>query len=507
MLATALPALAIQSLIQVSSDPYSNSDSQHMTQVEPGAFTFGSTVISAFQSGRYFTGGSSNIGFATSTDRGLTWTHGFLPGTTDKATPPGNYQRASDASVAYDARDKVWLISDLLILTPNPSDESTFRVDVAVSRSTDGGRTWGSPIIVNPNPGQSFLDKNWTVCDNTATSPFYGHCYTEFDDTTRNDLLQISTSTDGGLTWNAPVTTADPTNGFSIPSGTPGAHGLGGQPMVQPDGHVVVPYVGFDIFFNPNFSYSQSISSTVSVDGGVSFSASAVVNGIDQAAVPGGIRANTPLPSADNDESGKMYVTWADCRFEPQCNTNDLVLSTSTNGTAWSATQRIPLDPIGSGADHFLPGLGVDHASSGKSAHVALVYYFYPQGNCSAASCQLDVGFTSSRNGGASWSPHETLAGPITLSWLPQTNQGVMVGDYFASPIPSSSTVALPMFMVASPPTETTFHEPTFTVREKFSGGNAAAGSASATSALPIAADPVLAHAAKVAPTKLPTVN
>ena len=25
------------------------------------------------------------------------------------------------------------------------------------------------------------LDKNWTVCDNHAASPFYGNCYTEFD--------------------------------------------------------------------------------------------------------------------------------------------------------------------------------------------------------------------------------------------------------------------------------------------------------------------------------------
>jgi hypothetical protein len=83
-----------------------------------------------------------------------------------------------------------------------------------------------------------------------------------------------------------------------------------------------------------------------------------------------------------------------------------------------------------------------------------------------------------------------------------------MVGEHFASPIPSSSTVALPIFMVASPPTGTTFHQPSFTARAKFAGGNAAAGSASAIpSALPIAADPVLAHAAKVAPTKLPTVN
>ena len=38
--------------------------------------------MSAFQVGRIFSGGGSDIGFATSTDAGATWTHGSLPGLT-----------------------------------------------------------------------------------------------------------------------------------------------------------------------------------------------------------------------------------------------------------------------------------------------------------------------------------------------------------------------------------------------------------------------------------------
>src|ERR1700731_2869044 len=75
--ATIVPVLAAEALIQISNDPYVNADSQHQTQVEPDTFAFGSTIVSAFQSGRYFSGGASNIGWATSTDRGLTWVHGF----------------------------------------------------------------------------------------------------------------------------------------------------------------------------------------------------------------------------------------------------------------------------------------------------------------------------------------------------------------------------------------------------------------------------------------------
>ena len=213
--------LAAEQLTQISSDPYTNPTSNHKTQVEPDAFAFGNTIVSAFQSGRFFDGGASNIGFATSTNGGETWTHGFLPASTVYATPAGPYARASDPSVAYDARHKVWLISWLGIINPAGP------VDVDVSRSTDGGLTWSAPVKVNAT-GQ-FNDKNWTTCDDTATSPFYGHCYTEFDVASTLNRVQISVSTNGGVSWSAPRTTPDHT---SV---------IGGQPLVQPNGTLIMP--------------------------------------------------------------------------------------------------------------------------------------------------------------------------------------------------------------------------------------------------------------------------
>jgi hypothetical protein len=492
-LAAIAPALAADTLIEISHDIYTNSASQHQSQVEPDTLAIGSTIVSAFQSGRYFNGGSSNIGFATSTDDGATWTHGFLNHSTKRSTQPGPYDRASDASVAFDAKHNVWMISWLGIRTPDPTNEGSFRVDVLVTRSTNGGLNWGPPVVVNPNPGASFLDKNWSVCDNTPSSPFFGNCYTQFDDTNRNDLMEVSTSIDGGQSWGTPRTTADPPDGFSIPAGTNGAHGLGGQPLVQPDGRLVVPYVGFDVFFNPNLTFAESISSFVSVDGGNSLSASSLVAGADSQAPRGNLRAATPLPSAEIDHAGKIYLAWQDCRFEPQCNDNDIVFSTSTTGIQWSAVHRIPLDAVGSGRDHFLPGLGVDRNSSGTGAHLALVYYFYPNGNCTVSTCQLEVGFASSRNGGSSWSPHETLAGPMHVSWLPNTNQGFMVGDYFSTSIPAGTSTAVPVFEVASPPTGSKLNQPTFAIQEDVVAGSALAAEVA------VGAEPVLGSIPKPA--------
>jgi len=60
---------AAEQLTQLSSDPYTNPDSNHKTQVEPDTFAFGNTIVAAFQSGRFFDGGASNIGWPTTTSR------------------------------------------------------------------------------------------------------------------------------------------------------------------------------------------------------------------------------------------------------------------------------------------------------------------------------------------------------------------------------------------------------------------------------------------------------
>jgi hypothetical protein len=70
-LGTSLPASAA-SLERISTDPYTNPDSAHKTEVEPDTFAFGHTIVSTFQVGRFFNGGATNTGFAVSHDGGST---------------------------------------------------------------------------------------------------------------------------------------------------------------------------------------------------------------------------------------------------------------------------------------------------------------------------------------------------------------------------------------------------------------------------------------------------
>jgi hypothetical protein len=135
-------------------------------------------------------------------------------------------------------------------------------------------------------------------------------------------------------------------------------------------------------------------------------------------------------------------VAWEDCRFEPKCTANDIVLSHSADGVNWSPVTRIPLDAVSSGVDHFIPGLAVDSATSGAGAHLALTYYFYPSAACTTATCQLAAGYASSPDGGANWSPPTQLTGPMALTDIAATSQGPMVGDYISTSFNTAGTAA-----------------------------------------------------------------
>ena len=422
-------------LTRLSTDTLTNSTSQHATEVEPDTYAFGSTIVSAFQVGRIFTGAAADIGFATSRDGGATWTDGMLPGITIFQGGT-TFNAAGDPVVAYDAAHGQWLITCLGVdedASGNPILEQ-----VLVSRSVDG-LNWEAPIAVNPLGG---YDKEWIVCDNTRTSPFFGHCYIQWRE---KGLMTTSTSTDGGLTWQAALRTADMINGF------------GGQPLVQPNGTVISPMVKLLV---------TDMLSFTSADGGASWSATTEISPITDHTVAGNLRSGQ-VPSAEMDAQGKVYVVWADCRFRTNCSSNDMVMSTSSDGVNWTSPTRIPIDPVSSSVDHFIPGLAVDRTTSGSKAHLTLTYYYYPVSDC-GTNCDLYVGFVSSRDGGQTWSAPVPLAGPMTTTWLATTGgnvaPGYFVGDYISGSYVNGNPFAV--FAVAGPNSGTAFDEAMYTTAQ-----------------------------------------
>jgi hypothetical protein len=293
-------------------------------------------------------------------------------------------------------------------------------------------------------------DKNWISCDNSPTSPFFGHCYVEWDDPSVGGLIWMSTSTDGGLTWAPALNTAD----F--------APGIGGQPLVQPNGTVIVPVEGVS---------GTNMLVFTSTNGGASWNATVVISTITDHQVAGGLRTS-PLPSAEVDSAGTVYVVWQDCRFRTGCSSNDLVMSTSADGLVWTAPARIPIDSITSTADHFIPGLAVDPATSGSTTHLTVTYYLYSHANCNFSTCALNVGFIASPDAGGSWRAAQTIAGPMSLAWLPNTFAGRMVGDYISTSY--SAGKAYGVFALARQNSGAVFSESIYTTTQALAAPAAA---------------------------------
>jgi len=306
-----------------------------------------------------------------------------------------------------------------------------------VSRSTDGIH-WGKPILVDDSGGD---DKNWITCDNTSSSPYYGNCYTEWAG------VYMSTSTDGGLTWGAP-------------QNPNGAYGTGAEQLVLPNGTVVVPFLGNGMQAFTSTNGGQSWGNTVTISPVNVFAGNSSLRSVGGT----GTASPFPAPSTGIDGSGKIYVVWSDCSFRKNCTTNDIVMSTSTDGQKWTKPVRIPIDPLSSSVDHFIPGLGVDLSSSGNTVHLTVAYYYYPKADCDDSTCELDVGFTTSQDGGKTWTAGKQLAGPMKIDWLPDTFSGHMVADYISTSYVDGNPFGV--FMVAKALKNGVFNEAAYTTKQ-----------------------------------------
>jgi hypothetical protein len=400
----------------ISSDTLSDAGAEHATEVEPTSAAWRSTVVSAFQVGRYRDGAAQAIGFAVSTDAGVTWRHGLLPRLT--TATGGGFPRASDPTAAYDAAHRRWLVASLVV-APGESG-------IVVSRSLDG-RRWGAPVVaslIGNGPHGIAHDKEWLACDNWASSRFRGHCYLSYSDVTGRRLV-TRTSADGGRTWSDAV--ASPDNAGRRGVDSPAAPGA--QPVVLPDGTVVIPF--YD---------AEGMAAVRSTDGGATFSTEVPIAPASFHPV-GALRA-APLPSAAIGANGQIVLAWPNCA-SPSCVANDVVFTRSSDGLNWSAPKPVPLGP----RDHVIPAISSDPTRRGR---LALLSY-------TATAAGLRPVFVSSRNGGGNWSAVVPLAPrPTPLSWLAAAG-GAMVGDYVAVSFAAGRAVSV--FALARRPSGGLRHE------------------------------------------------
>jgi hypothetical protein len=125
-------------------------------------------AVAAAHDGRYPDGGAVDISYAWTHDGGHTWHHAPVPGLTTSVG--GVWDRASDPVLAFGPDGSAYL-SALVF-------DNGCASGVTVSRSTDGGHTFGAPMVVHRSNSCNYSDdKNFLVIDNGANSPHRGRLY------------------------------------------------------------------------------------------------------------------------------------------------------------------------------------------------------------------------------------------------------------------------------------------------------------------------------------------
>jgi hypothetical protein len=120
-------------------------------------------LVATFQEGRFTNGSAVNCGYSVSRDGGLTWTRALIPGLT--ASSGGPYPRVTDPVAAIG-------LNNFAYLNTLAAGTATTVGDILVNRSTDGGATFGQPVVAYRAPSVNvFPDKNWIAVNTFANTP------------------------------------------------------------------------------------------------------------------------------------------------------------------------------------------------------------------------------------------------------------------------------------------------------------------------------------------------
>ena len=377
-------------------------------------------LIATFQEGRFTGGGAVDCGFSVSHNGGLTWTRALIPNLSTASG--GTYDRATDPVAGIDLNGNAYL--NTLGLKNSQVSDGT----VLVSRSSDGGNTFGNPMIAYKPPSTAYFpDKNWMAVNNFNDTSAVGRLivtFTLFSNVGgRATPIMRVLSDDGGVTWNTPAFVH--ASNYEV---------QGSQPVFLPGGKLAIIYWNFN--FTDDF-FDDFLELVVSTDGGVTFGAPKFITGVAIYG-PAGIRTGAFLPSATTDNvTGNLYVVYqASHEGAPRI----LFTKSSDAGDTWTTPVPISDNPAFSGV--FNPAISA--SPDGQT----LTVVFYDQRHATN-STGCDMYFAQSFDGGATWQPNIRLTSVTSDAALaPQTPGGYMLGDYLGVAGPISPNVpAVPVWV------------------------------------------------------------
>jgi hypothetical protein len=355
-------------------DVPSTPDSEPDTLVEPDIAASPvnpEVAVAAAHDSRYADGGAVGITHAWTRDGGLTWRHAPVPFITTAAG--GTWDRASDPVLAFGPSGDVYLS----VIAFNGSSTDCRSV-VLVSRSTDGGATFGRASVAQAtNDCNIFNDKNWLAVDTGARSPYRGRVYQLWSYFEGDHAQQrVRWSDNHGRTWSDAAVI------------TPGeVDTQNSQALIRPDGSITDVYLDYtgtgrtpdrereateSHAVAPPAEPGVPLRARTSHDGGRTWSHAVTLTTDVGGDVPG---VRCCLPSAVVDPvSGRLHAVWQ---------STDLSLlraSSSTDGVHWgepitvnterTATTQVINADVAAYAGRVLVSYGVRDSATADGRYV-----------------------------------------------------------------------------------------------------------------------------------------
>lgn len=321
----------------------------------------------------------------SSADGGKSWSGVDLP--LPDAIGANGVRFGSDPTLAFDSQGNLYY--GYIVVFFSAQFGGINGTEMAVAKSTDGGKTYPSVTYFSFDGGQNhFNDKPMITADANPGSPFRDNVYIAWDAASGGSTsggLRFGRSTDHGATFT--VTRIDNPNGQG--------RLIAADPFVGPNGEVYVAW---------NDYAANTIAFTRSFDGGVTFDPQTIVS---RKSIPFDIaipaersRGALVYPSCDADRSsgphrGRLVCSWMDLTA---ASTTDILTSYSDdNGTTWSQPVAAT-DPFAFPVDRFNQWLSTDPTNG-----VVNVSFYDTRNDTTGSRYMTDTYLSRSADGGASF--------------------------------------------------------------------------------------------------------
>lgn len=420
--AAALPQIKLSASEVLVNDPAKDvltNDFDISTQSETAVASFNNTVLVAYNDSGEYAFTNSFTGYSRSTDGGKSFTDaGALPIPGDFATFNfGDPALVADRSGNFYA---AFIAADFSGARP-----FEFANTIGISKSTDGGVTFGPPVLLPTGgvPTFSFEDKEFLAVDNSGNPATNGNLYVSYtnfsfdpNDPTRAFPIAFSRSTDGGKTFSTPILVSPASDGAQ-----------GSEPIVAKNGDVYVTWLRFFSTVEP--PGPAGIYVAKSTNGGKSFGSPVLVTNLTQigfggGTLTGGFRVNS-FPRIDTSPvDGNVYIVYAENPSGPDA--ADAFLTRSTDGgTTWSSPKKLNFD---GDRYEFFPDVAVN-----REGVVQVIWYReWPILENGRINERINVYKTQSRDEGLSFDPEKRVTGahsPVAIGYDFFVNS-IYMGDY-----------------------------------------------------------------------------